>query len=153
VGLTEKRTAFSAPELAMAWAEALEQGALGSRIRQLCERFTAIEGVERVGDAPAPGRPAHYSTSELMQVEREALELIDRGTECDAPAISDEELDRALPAVRDRLSREQQAMVRKVATSRQRVLCVVGVAGAGKTTAAHALAAAFAPSGISVVGA
>jgi hypothetical protein len=44
-------------------------------------------------------------------------------------------------------------MVGKVATSRDRVVCVVGVAGAGKTTAAHALATAFASSGIDVVGA
>ncbi len=154
VGLTEKRTAFSAPELVMAWAEALAQGAAGSRIRQLCERFTAIDGVERVGDAPAPGRPPHFSTSELMQVERAALDLVERRADCGAPAIDEEELESALPVpVRERLSREQQAMVRRVATSRQRVVCVVGVAGAGKTTAAHALAATFAAKAVPVVGA
>ncbi len=154
LGLTEKRTAFSAPELAMAWAEALAQGATVSRIRQLCERFTAIDGVERVGDTPAPGRPAHYSTSELMRLEKAALELVERGADCEAPAIPENVLDDVLPeTVRERLSGEQRAMVRKVATSRQRVVCVVGVAGAGKTTAAHALAAAFAASGVTVVGA
>jgi conjugative relaxase-like TrwC/TraI family protein len=154
LGLTEKRTAFSGPELVMAWAQALAQGATVSRIRQVCERFTAIDGVERVGDSPAPGRPAHYSTSELMRLERAALEIVERGADCDAPAIQADALDSVLPeAVRERLSGEQRAMVRKVATSRQRVVCVVGVAGAGKTTAAHALAAAFAASGVAVVGA
>jgi conjugative relaxase-like TrwC/TraI family protein len=154
LGLTEKRTAFSAPELVMAWAESLAQGATGSAIRQICERFTSIDGVERVGDAPAPGRPARYSTSELMQLEQAALELIDRDADCDAPAVVDEAFDDALPvSMREQLSSEQRAMVRKVATSRQRVVCVVGVAGAGKTTAAHALARVFAANGVAVVGA
>jgi ATP-dependent exoDNAse (exonuclease V) alpha subunit len=44
-------------------------------------------------------------------------------------------------------------MVSRVATSRQRVVCVVGVAGSGKTTAAHALATAFTASGVTVIGA
>src|SRR5438067_1706865 len=70
LGLTEKRTAFAAPELVMAWADALPQGATVSRIRRLSERFVAIDGVARVGDAPTPGRPARYSTSELMQIEQ-----------------------------------------------------------------------------------
>ncbi|HZR90887.1 MAG TPA: MobF family relaxase [Gaiellaceae bacterium] len=154
LGLTEKRTAFAGPELAMAWAEALPRGAAVSKIRRLCERFVAIDGVARVGEAPAPGRPARYSTSELMQLERSALELVDRGADSDAPALDDGILDNSLPdQLRERLSREQRAMVGKVATSRDRVVCVVGVAGAGKTTAAHALATAFASSGIDVVGA
>src|SRR5581483_3166352 len=154
LGLTEKRTAFAGPELAMAWAEALPRGAAVSKIRRLCERFVAIDGVARVGEAPAPGRPARYSTSELMQLERSALELVDRGADSDAPALDDGILDNSLPdQLRERLLREQRAMVGKVATSRDRVVCVVGVAGAGKTTAAHALATAFASSGIDVVGA
>jgi hypothetical protein len=44
-------------------------------------------------------------------------------------------------------------MVRKVAASRDRVVCVEGVAGAGKTTAARALATAFAAEAVPVVGA
>ena len=154
LGLTEKRTAFAAPALAMAWAEALPQGATVSRIRRLCERFVAIDGVERVGEAPAPGRPARYSTLELMQLELAALELVDRGTDSDAPALEADAVDSSLPdGLYERLSSEQRAMVRKVATSRDRVVCVVGVAGAGKTTAAHALATVFASSGTDVLGA
>ena len=154
LGLTEKRTAFAAPELVMAWAEALPQGATVSRIRRLCERFVAIDGVARVGEAAAPGRPARYSTSELMQFEQAALELVDRGADSDAPVLDEEVVDTSVPeSLRERLSSEQRAMVRKIAASRDRVVCVVGVAGAGKTTAAHALATAFASSGTDVVGA
>jgi conjugative relaxase-like TrwC/TraI family protein len=153
VGLTEKQTAFSAPELVMAWAESLAQGVTAPRIRQLCERFIAIDSVERVGDSPAPGRPGRYSTSELMQLEQAAIELVARGADCDVPTITDEALDVLPELVQEHLSSEQHAMVRKAATSRQRVVCVVGVAGAGKTTAAHALARAFMADGVPVVGA
>jgi conjugative relaxase-like TrwC/TraI family protein len=153
-GLTEKRTAFTAPELAMAWAEALPQGATVLRIRRLCERFVATDGIARVGEASAPGRPARYSTSELMRLEKAALELVDRGADSDAPALEADAVDRSLPdSLRYRLSSEQRAMVRRVAASRDRVVCVVGVAGAGKTTGAHALATAFASCGTDVVGA
>jgi ATP-dependent exoDNAse (exonuclease V) alpha subunit len=44
-------------------------------------------------------------------------------------------------------------MVREVATGRSRVVCVVGLAGAGKTTATHAVAQLFAHAGIDVLGA
>ena len=44
-------------------------------------------------------------------------------------------------------------MVREVATSPSRVVCVVGLAGAGKTTATHAVAQVFAHAGIDVLGA
>ena len=44
-------------------------------------------------------------------------------------------------------------MVREVATSPSRVVCVVGLAGAGKTTATHAVAQVFAQAGIAVLGA
>ena len=48
---------------------------------------------------------------------------------------------------------EQEAMVREVATSPSRVVCVVGLAGAGKTTATHAVAQVFAQAEIPVLGA
>jgi hypothetical protein len=44
-------------------------------------------------------------------------------------------------------------MLWEVATSRNRVVCVVGLAGAGKTTATHAVARVFADVGIGVLGA
>src|SRR5436190_18086726 len=96
LGLTEKRTAFAAPELVMAWAEALPQGATVSRIRRLSERFVAIDDVARVGEAPSPGRPARYSTSELMQIEQAALALADRGADSDAPALEEDAIESSL---------------------------------------------------------
>jgi conjugative relaxase-like TrwC/TraI family protein len=152
-GLTEKQTAFSDPEAVMAWAEAHASGASAERVLRLAARLTETDGVERVGDTPSPGRPARYSTAELVAVERAALALVERGSDAEAPAITEERLDEIERADRIVLSDEQEAMVREVATSSSRVVCVVGLAGAGKTTAAHAIAQVFAQAGIELLGA
>lgn len=152
-GLTEKQTAFSEPEVVMAWSQAHTQGAPAQHVRLLAARLTATDGVERVGERPSPGRPARYSTAALILIEREALALVERGRDADAPAISEPELDEIERADRFVLSPEQERMVRDVATGRSRVVCVVGLAGAGKTTATHAVAQVFAHAGIEVLGA
>src|SRR5215208_5145746 len=152
-GLTEKRTAFSAPEAVMAWAEAHACGASAERVLRLAARLTQTAGVERVGDTPSPGRPARYSTAELVAVETAALALVERGRETEAPAISEQRLDEIERADKIALSDEQEAMVREVATTSSRVICVVGLAGAGKTTATHAVAQVFRHAGIEVLGA
>ena len=122
-------------------------------MRRLAARLTQTDGVERVGEAPSPGRPARYSTAELVAVERAALALVERGRDAEAPSITEQRLDEIERADRIALSDEQEAMVREVATSPSRVVCVVGLAGAGKTTATHAVAQVFAQAGIQVLGA
>ena len=152
-GLTEKQTAFSVPEAVMAWAQVHRSGASAARIRRLAERLVATEGVEMVGEDPSPGRPARFSTRALVDVERGALALVERGREAGAPSISTEQLDAIERADRIALSDEQEAMLREIVTSQRRVVCVVGLAGAGKTTATHAVGHVFAEAGISVLGA
>ena len=126
-GLTEKSTAFSDPDLVMAWAQAHAQGADADRVRLLAARLAKTEGVERVGDAPQPGRPARYSTAELIVAERNALALVERGRATGAPSVSIDALEPDGTAH----SPEQQAMLEAVAASSDRVVCVVGLAGAG----------------------
>jgi conjugative relaxase-like TrwC/TraI family protein len=152
-GLTEKQTTFSDPEVVMAWAQAHTQGARAERVRQLASRLTATDGVECVGERPSPGRPARYSTAELIRIERTALALVEHGRNADAPALSEQQLEEIERADRLILSDEQERMVRAVTTSQNRVVCVVGLAGAGKTTATHAVAQAFSHLGIQVLGA
>ncbi|MDQ3379516.1 MAG: relaxase domain-containing protein [Actinomycetota bacterium] len=152
-GLTEKRTAFSDPEVVMAWAEALGSGASADRVRKLAVRLTQTFGVERVGEPPSPGRSPRYSTAELVAVEKAVLALVARGRDAGAPCITEERLDEIERADRIALSEEQETMVREVATSPSRVVCVVGLAGAGKTTATHAVAQVFSHAGIQVLGA
>jgi conjugative relaxase-like TrwC/TraI family protein len=151
-GLTEQSTAFSDPDLVMAWAAAHAQGASVERVRRLAARFPGMNGIERVGEDPQPGRPARYSTSELIATERDALALVDRGRNVEAPSVPIEALKRTL-AEHGTLSGEQVRMLREVATSGDRVLAVVGLAGAGKTTATRAIADAFDAGGIPVLGA
>ncbi|MCP9486402.1 MAG: relaxase domain-containing protein [Gaiellaceae bacterium MAG52_C11] len=149
-GLTEKRTSFSEPQLAMAWAQAHTQGTPVERVRELCERLLTIGGVQRLTE-PAPGRPATYSTLGLLDIERSALELVERGCSAHvasvASAIVDEKVRKGAP-----LSAEQEAMIRAVAKSPERVVCVVGPAGVGKTTATHTLAEAFHATGAPMLG-
>ena len=152
-GLTEKQTAFSDPDVVMAWAQAHTSGASVDRVRRLAARLTQTDGVEHVGEAPTPGRPARHSTVELVAVEQAALALVERGREAEAPSISEQRLDEIERADRMVLSDEQETMVREVVTSPSRVVCVVGLAGAGKTTATHAVAQVFARGDIPVLGA
>jgi conjugative relaxase-like TrwC/TraI family protein len=152
-GLTDRQTAFSDPEAVMAWAQAHRFGASAERVRRLASRLTRTDGVEVVGEPASPGRPARYSTAELIDTERAALVLVERGRDVDVPSVAAEQLAEIERADAIELSAEQEAMVRHVATSRSRVVCVVGLAGAGKTTATHAVAQVFARAGIDVQGA
>ena len=146
-GLTEKRSAFTEPEVVMAWAEAFPQGLSVERIRVLAARLLDLPGVERVSDVPPPGKAARYSTSELLRVERDALSLVERGRGAGAPAVADT-LGNGLG-----LSSEQERMVRRLTASRDRVVCVVGPAGSGKTSALRVATEAFAAGGFPVLGA
>lgn len=151
-GLTEKQTSFAEPELAMAWAKAHAQGAPVGRIRELCERSLALGGVRKLSES-APGRPARYSTDELLRIEQQALDLVERGHSTGAPAIPAAVIAESLRNASASLSAEQKAVVRAVASTRDRVVCVIGPAGTGKTVAAHAVAAAYRAANVPVLGA
>jgi fermentation-respiration switch protein FrsA (DUF1100 family) len=154
-GLTEKRSAFSEPDLLMAWAEVHEQGVAAERLRRICARFLALPEVERVGQTPQPGRPAFYSTRELLALERAALALVTRGRDAGAPTVPADSVERVIDGRREGfpLAADQEAMVRAAATSGDRVVAVVGRAGGGKTSALHTLAQAFTGAGIPVLAA
>jgi len=154
-GLTGKRSAFSDPEVMMAWAQAHVSGAPVERICALSRRLLELPGVERVGEAPAPGRAAYYSTAELLALERRALALVERGHGVGAPTAPDDVVEALLRESAERLSlsTEQERMVRAVTAGADRVVAVIGPAGAGKTAAIRATAEGFRAAGIPVLGA
>lgn len=117
------------------------------------ERVASLPGLQLVEDGSIPGRPARFTTDELLTLERAVLERALAGKGAGAPRATLAAVARALKRSEPRLSAEQMAMVRRVAISDDRVLCVVGHAGAGKTTALRALASAFSEGGVPVLGA
>ncbi len=152
-GLTAKRTTFSRAEVVMAWAQANRQGAPVELVLRLGGRFTAVEQVVPVGPTPVPGRPALFSSSELLRRERAALALVERGRDASAPTVSPSRVEHVAQEHAASLGPEQLALLRAVSSSRDRVVCVVGSAGSGKTSALAALAEAFQQDGILVLGA
>ena len=151
-GLTEKRSTFTRAQAVMNWAEAHTAGAPADRVLSLAEHFLANEQVTPVAPA-SPGRPAVYSTAELLRHERVALELAEHGRNADAPSVSPTTIARVLRERGRELAPEQAALLRSAASSRDRIVCVVGHAGAGKTSALAALADAYQHQGHPTIGA
>ena len=57
-----------------------------------------LEGVEPVGERPSPGRPARYSTAELLRMEQEALALVADGVGTGAATAARRYLTTHVPA-------------------------------------------------------
>src|SRR5262245_46979255 len=132
-GLTGTRSSFSGPDAVMAYAHAHTQGAPAGHVLSLVERFIAMEQVAPVVAATV-GRPGWFSTVELLRKERVALQLAGHGRNARVPVVSPATVDQVAREREPALDAEQLAMVRDAASSPDRVVCVVGHAGAGKTT-------------------
>jgi conjugative relaxase-like TrwC/TraI family protein len=150
-GLAATRTTFSQPELVRAVAGSLPDGAPVADVLAAAGELSRSPCLELVEPGDLPGRPARFTTRELLVIERDALTLAIEGREVGAPVVDGRTLLRTLAD--SGLARQQQQLVREAALSRNRVVCVVGVAGAGKTTALSTLAEVCRPSGIEVLGA
>jgi conjugative relaxase-like TrwC/TraI family protein len=149
--LTAKQTAFSMPELVRAVAGSMCEGAPVVQVIEVAAELSRLPGLELVEAGEVPGRPARFTTRELVDLERGALELALAGQNVGAPSANGRTLLRTL--VSSGLAGEQQELVRRAALSRDRVVCVVGVAGAGKTRALAVLGETLRASGVPVVGA
>jgi len=93
-----------------------------------------------------------YTTVGNLALEDAILAGYEDGLDAAVGVVPAEALEAAL-AERPYLSEEQVAMVRSVTGSGQRIQCVVGSAGAGKTTALEAAARAWEAAGYRPVGA
>lgn len=152
-GLTEKRTTFTMPELVQAVAGSLPAGASVEEVLDAAEELSGFPGVELVERGETPARPARFTTKELVAVEREALELALNGRDVDAPGPDRTILARTLMRSGPALTGEQRMLVHQASCSPDRIVCVVGVAGSGKTTALRALNDASRQSQIPLLGA
>ncbi len=150
-GLTAKHTAFAMPGLVCAVAGSLRDGAPVERVLEEADALTQFPGVERL-DRDAPGIPPTFTTRELLEVEREALELALAGRNVDAPRPARAILARLIMESGRDLTGDQGMLVHEASRRPGRVLCIAGGAGAGKTTALRVLAEAYRESETPVLG-
>jgi conjugative relaxase-like TrwC/TraI family protein len=151
--LTAHQTTVTAPELVRAVAGAARDGATVEEVLAGVEAIVRRPEVTRVGDDATPGRPARFTTRSLLELEREALQVALDGRDAGAPCARAASLVSALGHAGVPLSDEQRRLVEAAALSPDRVVCVVGAAGAGKTTALRVLGDALARDGVPVLGA
>jgi len=152
-GLTAKRTTFTMPELVQAVAGSLPAGAHLREVLEIADELSRVPGVELVDEAKAPGRPARFTTRELLAVEREAVELALAGRDIGVPIPDRIKLVERLMTSGPVLTGEQRMLVVEAACRPDRVVCVVGVAGSGKTLALGALADTYRGIDAAVLGA
>jgi conjugative relaxase-like TrwC/TraI family protein len=152
-GLTATRTTFSEPDLVCRVAGAHAQGAPLERLLACAGEIAALPAVRLVEAGGEPGRPARFTTSDLLAVEHAALGLALDGRGQAPARVDGARLAGALARAEPRLSAEQRQLVHHAALSPDRVVCVIGHAGAGKTTALRVLAHACTGSGVAVYGA
>ncbi len=134
-------------------AGALPAGGSVAEVLELAEELSRFPGVELVEAQEEPGRPARFTTRELLRVEREAVELALAGRHVSVPAPERRPLAKALMTTDHELTSEQRMLVHAAACRSDRVVCVVGVAGSGKTLALRALAEAYRGIDVTVLGA
>ena len=152
-GLTDKQTTFTMPELVRAVAGSLTAGAQVDAVLEVADELSRFPGVEIVEAEEMPGRPARFTTRELLAVEREAVEMALVGRNVSVPAPERRPLAKALMTTDLELTSEQRMLVHEAACRSDRVVCVVGVAGSGKTLALRVLADTYRGVDATVLGA
>jgi conjugative relaxase-like TrwC/TraI family protein len=151
--LTALQTTITTPELVRALAGAARHGASVEAVLAGVERIARGPELTQVGDDATPGRPARFTTHSLLELEREALRVALAGRDAGAPRADASGLVMALSDSPVSLSDEQRALLEATALSPDRVVCMAGAAGTGKTTALRVLGDALAHSNVPVLGA
>jgi conjugative relaxase-like TrwC/TraI family protein len=150
-GLTGQRNSFEVRHAVVDLAAAHRHGARVGEVERAARAFL------RRGDVvPIAGRSGddrRYTTASLLACERRIVTDAVRGQRTGTGTVEGGIVDRALAALPARLSDEQVAAVRAIATSGNAVDVVETLAGTGKTTVAGALAAVYQRAGYRVEGA
>jgi conjugative relaxase-like TrwC/TraI family protein len=149
-GLTAQRNSFAARHALVEVAAAHPDGAGAEEVDRAVERFLGRNDVVAIAGGAAERR---YTTASLLACERRIVVDALRGRGSGTGAVRAKVVDGALAELPTRLSDEQAAVVRAIATSGDAVDVVEALAGTGKTTVAGALAAVYERAGYRVVGA
>jgi conjugative relaxase-like TrwC/TraI family protein len=164
-GITEQRSTFNRRDAIQHICDLLPAGADTGDALALVDEFLCHRdvvhltagGCDRLhrGDGksvPIPTDPRRFTTREMAQIERYLVSLAASRGHASAGLAQPGAITDAL-ACRASLSGEQAAMVRRICGSGAGVDVVIGVAGAGKTSALAAAHDAWTASGHRVIGA
>ena len=142
--VTEHDATYTRRDIIRAVARSADNGASYDRILERTDTYLdGPQAIERL--------PGIYTTPEILQLETRAAQLAIDG-QGRGIGIAEPSAVGAALALRPHLADEQREMVERIATSGDAINLVVGQAGAGKTTAADALRAAYEDSGYRVLG-
>ncbi|MFN8121480.1 MAG: MobF family relaxase [Thermoleophilia bacterium] len=150
-GVTPNTTSLTTADLVRAVCDHHPDGATAAQVLEAVEALTRDPRLERL-PAPALGAPERFVPVELVRVEGRVLQAAREGRGQPVAHARPDALAHALTHTPIRLSQEQVRAARLVAGAEDRVACVIGHAGAGKTTALAAASAALTASGVGVRG-
>ncbi|MFN8122845.1 MAG: MobF family relaxase [Thermoleophilia bacterium] len=150
-GATPNTTSLSTADLVRAVCDAHPDGATAQQVLDAVEALTRDPRLERL-PAPALGAPERFVPVELVRVEERVLEAARQGRDRPVARAYPDALTHALTHTPFRLTEEQERAATLVARTEDRVACVIGHAGAGKTTALAAASMALRASGVGVRG-
>lgn len=151
--LTAHQAVVTTPQIICTIAGSLRDGAPADEVLRMVEETTHRPEIVRIGDPAAPGVPERFTTRDLLDLEHDALARAHNGQGAGAPAPTRDAIEQAKRDAPLILSVEQQRLVRLAGGSPDRVVCIVGAAGTGKTAALQALVDAHQHSGIPILGA
>ena len=146
-GLTRERSTFTRRDVLQAFAEHARDGATVASIESRADAFLARATVVELEPRASERR---YSTHELLQLERDALERAQQPRPT-APPACERALESAL-ASRPSITAEQRELVAAVTLGEGGVVVVRAPAGTGKTFALDAAREAWQSTGVPVLG-
>ena len=150
-GLTATAQTFTHGDLVAALADAARDGTTAEALWERAARIGALATVRCVRPG-RPGRPPRYTTDEILACESGVLRAAEAGRGAAGDRAAPEDLADVLALGGHRLSGEQQRAAEYAAAPDDRIACIVGAAGSGKTTALAVAARALWASGIPVTG-
>jgi conjugative relaxase-like TrwC/TraI family protein len=150
-GLTATAQTFTHADLVVAIADAALDGAISTQIWARAELTAALAIVTRLAE-PRTGRPVRYTTDEILRVESTVIRRAEAGRGRARDRATPEDIASAIAFGPRALSDEQIEAAEHAAAPSDRIACIVGRAGSGKTTALAAAAQALWASGVPVTG-
>lgn len=170
-GVTEQQAIFDRRDVIMAIAEQAVDRLSAGEILDLADRWLTTDAVvpleitdgarrETIGHGPgvvslAPDEQ-RFTTPQMIAIDQRVTDLHQRGLGAGRSRVPALVVERAINAATSggfELGADQAAMVRAITTSGDQFQAVVGMAGAGKTTATRTAVHAWREAGFEVIGA